>query len=76
MTNEIIEDFNKWWDSYESSPPKSSVMGYLVRKINQQKQEILDEIELKKTTRWGRPAEWGYKKAVTQLNKLKKKIKL
>ena len=42
---QIIEEFSKWWDSYESHPPKSSVIGYLVRKFSRQEKEMKAEFK-------------------------------
>lgn len=27
----IIEEFNKWYDSYDTRPPRSSILGFIVR---------------------------------------------
>jgi len=39
MTNNFIEEFTKWYDSYEDKPHKSALMGYFTRKLKQAKEE-------------------------------------
>lgn len=50
--NVIVSDFDDWYDSYSESgghPPKSSVLGYLIRTKNkaleEQRKEILDNFK-------------------------------
>lgn len=47
-----IDEFNSWYDSYETRPPKSSIHGFMVRvlgrKLKSQKAEFKKKIEGKR----------------------------